>query len=66
MGIWLLAVNFLAYQKRLRECDQRVCVPQQQGHSLNVAHACSICLYELSKFNVMELVKESPHHHEAL
>ena len=44
MGIWLLAVNFLAYQKRLRECDQRVCVPQQQGHSLNVAHACSIYL----------------------
>eukprot|EP00438_Fugacium_kawagutii_P007325 Skav235719 [mRNA] locus=scaffold280:609354:610232:+ [translate_table: standard] len=37
----------------VRECDQRVCVPQQQGHSLNVAHACSICLYELSKFNVM-------------
>ena len=28
----------------VRECDQRVCVPQQQGHSLNVAHACSICL----------------------
>ena len=50
----------------VQECDQRVCVPQQQGHSLNVAHACSICLYELSKFNVMELVKESPHHHEAL
>ena len=44
-GHWLLAVNFLAYQKRLRECDQRVCVPQQQGHSLNVAHACSIYLY---------------------
>ncbi|CAL1151863.1 unnamed protein product [Cladocopium goreaui] len=38
----------------VQECDQRVCVPQQQGHSLNVAHACSICLYELSKFNVME------------
>ena len=30
-------------------CDRRVSVPQQQGHSLNVAHACSICLYELSK-----------------
>ena len=30
-------------------CERRVSVPQQQGHSLNVAHACSICLYELSK-----------------
>lgn len=37
----------------IQQCDRRVCVPQQQGHSLNVAHACSICLYELSKHNVM-------------
>ena len=33
----------------VRMCDRRISVPQQQGHSLNVAHACSICLYELSK-----------------
>ena len=41
-------------QEIVELCDERVCVPQQQGHSLNVAHACSICLYELSKYNVME------------
>jgi len=29
--------------------DTCVCVPQRQGESLNVAHAASICLYELSK-----------------
>ena len=46
-------------QEIVHACDQRVCVPQQQGHSLNVAHACSICLYELSKFNVMDLDKTS-------
>lgn len=32
-------------------CDVRVCVPQRQGQSLNVAHATSICLYELGKFS---------------
>ena len=41
----------------VQKCDRRVCVPQQQGHSLNVAHACSICLYELSKHNVMVVKK---------
>ncbi|CAJ1361075.1 unnamed protein product [Effrenium voratum] len=40
-------------QEILEMCDKKICVPQQQGQSLNVAHACSICLYELSKHNVM-------------
>jgi len=35
-------------------CDECICVPQRQGKSLNVAHATSICLYELSKHNVMQ------------
>lgn len=35
-------------------CDECVCVPQRQGKSLNVAHAASICLYELSKHNIMQ------------
>lgn len=30
-------------------CDSLVCVPQQQGESLNVAHAATVCLYELSR-----------------
>lgn len=38
----------------LEMSDFRICVPQQQGLSLNVAHAASICLYELSKHNVMQ------------
>eukprot|EP00439_Symbiodinium_sp_Y106_P044721 s2492_g5.t1 len=29
--------------------DARICVPQSQGESLNVAHAAAICLYELSR-----------------
>jgi len=32
-------------------CDARISVPQQQGKCLNVAHATSICLYELGKFS---------------
>ena len=51
----VLGSEFSGVSKEVVElCDERVCVPQQQGHSLNVAHACSICLYELSKYNVME------------
>ena len=57
---WALVIGseFSGVSKEIvQDCDQRVCVPQQQGHSLNVAHACSICLYELSKFNVMQMEK---------
>lgn len=33
----------------VRLCDARVCVSQRRGASLNVAHAASICLYELGR-----------------
>lgn len=38
-----------ASAESLALADERVCVPQRQGESLNVAHAAAICLYELSR-----------------
>lgn len=32
--------------------DARICIPQEQGLCLNVAHAASICLYELSRNHI--------------
>lgn len=50
---WALVVGNedMGVSKEVAElCDERICIPQRRGASLNVATATALCLYELARY----------------